>query len=243
MLVLVNEQSASASEFFAGTMKDYNRAIIVGRRTFGKATAQRVLPYRDPVARSPGYLNVTTALFYNLHGKSHQGTGVEPHIELPEFSPFVYRESDLPAVIEAPGIDKRLPYEKAPALPLESLQSRSEDRVDNSPGFRIVEQLMENLEPLTSMPESVSLDPAEFYNEMLPIRRALESGDSAGDYRVSAYEAYIQSFDLASQSVDPYAKQLYRERLEQLQGDPYLEEAYYILNDYIELMKNQGEKK
>ncbi len=237
LLVLVNEQSASASEFFAGTMKDYNRAIIVGRRTFGKATAQRLLPFRDPVVRSPAYLNITTGIFYNLHGRSHQGTGVVPHISLPEFSPFIYRESDLPAVLDAREIEKRLPYEKAPDLPLDQLRSLSEDRMDASEGFRIVASLMEDLEPLRSMPDSVSLDPEEFYVEMLPIRKALEAGDRAGNYTASAYKAYIQRFDLASQSVDPYAKQLYSERLEQLQGDPYLEESFYILSDYIQMIE------
>lgn len=240
LLVLVNEQSASASEFFAGTMKDYNRALIVGRRTFGKATAQRMLPFRDPAIGSPGYLNITTRIFYNLQGKSHQGVGVEPHIALPQYSPFVYREGDLPSVLEADDIEKRLPYEKGPELPLSELRDRSEDRVDDSDGFRIVRNLLENLEALGSMPESVTLEPDEFYEEMEPIRLALQAGMSAGDYRVSAFQASVQSYDRASQTVDPYTRNLYEERIKQLQGDPYLEEAFYILNDYIELTDKKG---
>ncbi|MCB1167743.1 MAG: carboxy terminal-processing peptidase, partial [Leptospiraceae bacterium] len=234
LLVLVNEQSASASEFFAGTMKDYNRALIVGRRTFGKATSQSLIPFPDQLVRGRAFLNVTTAVFYNLQGESHQGRGVEPHIALPAASPFVYRESDLPHVLDAGSIDKRIPFERLAELPVEELRDRSEDRVDSSPVFEMIDDLFDELEPLLSMPDSVSLTTEDFYEEMGPIRKALRQMNAAEEFNVSAYRASLQSFD--SGSADPYTKLLFEERLESLQKDPYLEESYYILTDYLQYL-------
>lgn len=240
LLVLVNEQSASASEFFAGTMKDYNRALIVGRRTFGKATSQRLIPFPDQLVRGRAFLNITTAIFYNLHGESHQGNGVEPHIALPAASPFVYRESDLPNVLDAGSIDKRLPYDRLAELPVEELRDRSQDRVDNSPVFELIDELFDELEPLLSMPDSISLTVDEFYEEMTPIRRALRQMNTAQEFTVSAYQASLQSFD--SGSADPYTKLLFQERLESLQKDPYLEESYNIMADYLKHLEDSGSR-
>ena len=47
LLVLVNGQSASASELLAASLQDYNRAIIAGTPTYGKATGQDILPLQD----------------------------------------------------------------------------------------------------------------------------------------------------------------------------------------------------
>jgi carboxyl-terminal processing protease len=53
LVVMVNGQSASASEILASTLQDYNRALIVGSPTFGKSTGQIILPL-DTVLRTPG---------------------------------------------------------------------------------------------------------------------------------------------------------------------------------------------
>jgi len=79
LTVLVNRSSASASEIFAGAMKDYHRALIVGNTTFGKGTVQSIqnLNY--------GKLKLTTAKFYRVSGDSTQNKGVEPDIHFPSY--------------------------------------------------------------------------------------------------------------------------------------------------------------
>ena len=75
--VLVDRYSASASEIFAGAIQDYRRGIVIGHRTFGKGTVQRL----DDL--SAGQIKITESKFYRVSGSSTQAKGIEPDIVLP----------------------------------------------------------------------------------------------------------------------------------------------------------------
>lgn len=75
--VLVNENSASASEIFAGAIKDYNYGTLIGTKTFGKGIVQTVFPLEDGDA-----IKLTTAKYYTPKGNYIHGVGIEPDIEL-----------------------------------------------------------------------------------------------------------------------------------------------------------------
>ena len=77
MIVLVNYGSASAAEIVAGALKDWNRAVILGVKTFGKGSVQSVIPLSDGSG-----LRLTTAKYYTPKGISIQNTGIEPDIEV-----------------------------------------------------------------------------------------------------------------------------------------------------------------
>jgi carboxyl-terminal processing protease len=78
IVVLINEGSASASEIVAAALQDNKRAIIMGKKSFGKGSVQTVLPLN----KNNGALRMTTALYYTPSGKSIQAHGVEPDIEV-----------------------------------------------------------------------------------------------------------------------------------------------------------------
>lgn len=75
---MMNRMSASASEIFAGAIKDYNRGIIVGSRSFGKGTVQELMKL------DKGRLKLTRAKFYRVSGESTQHLGILPDIQLPQ---------------------------------------------------------------------------------------------------------------------------------------------------------------
>ena len=92
LVLMVNGYSASASEMVAGTLQDYHRAVIVGTPTYGKATAQVVLPMDTTVdlqknftnIQSDSYLKITVSQLYRVNGTSAQATGVQPDVVLPD---------------------------------------------------------------------------------------------------------------------------------------------------------------
>jgi carboxyl-terminal processing protease len=87
MVVLTSRLSASASEIVANTLKDYNRAVIVGSdHTFGKGSVQQVVT----LAPGLGAVKVTVGMFFTPGGFSTQHRGVEADVPLP--SPFMTEE-------------------------------------------------------------------------------------------------------------------------------------------------------
>lgn len=75
--VLVNGNSASASEVFTGALKDYKAATIVGTVTFGKGIVQTIIPLSDGSA-----VKLTTAHYYTPNGTDIHGKGIAPDIEV-----------------------------------------------------------------------------------------------------------------------------------------------------------------
>lgn len=88
LVVICNRLSASASEIFAGVIKDYNRGIVVGdTTTHGKGTVQNVMPVgRQMFVFKPqdrGALKLTIQQFYRVNGDSTQNRGVRSDVVLP----------------------------------------------------------------------------------------------------------------------------------------------------------------
>lgn len=101
IVILTNENSASAAEIFASAMSERNAAITVGKKTYGKGTVQRVF-------RLPGNAgaNITVAKFYSPNGNAINKNGVTPQFEID--NPEIYKDifiDEIPA-----GKDAQLNY-------------------------------------------------------------------------------------------------------------------------------------
>ncbi|MFO0947630.1 MAG: S41 family peptidase [Planctomycetota bacterium] len=79
LVVLVDGESASASEIFASAVQDHGRGTVVGTNTFGKGSVQSIFPMQSAGTG----LRLTTARFYSPKGKALQGVGVKPDVEVP----------------------------------------------------------------------------------------------------------------------------------------------------------------
>ncbi len=94
LVVLVNGNSASASEILAGAIKDYDIGTLVGTTTFGKGIVQRVLPLTDGTA-----LKLTVSAYYTPKGNNIHGIGIEPDV-ICEFDADAYYEEAVDNQLE-----------------------------------------------------------------------------------------------------------------------------------------------
>ena len=78
LYVLVDHDSASASEILAGALQDHQRATIVGARTYGKGSVQSIFSLRS----APAGLKLTTAKFYSPRNRPYSEQGVQPDISI-----------------------------------------------------------------------------------------------------------------------------------------------------------------
>lgn len=79
IIILQNGNSASASEFFTNAMQDYHLALVVGTKSFGKASFQEIMPLDD---NQNQFIKLTIGKFYRVTGKSNQSSGIIPDIEI-----------------------------------------------------------------------------------------------------------------------------------------------------------------
>ena len=75
--VIINENSASASEVLAGAIRDHNKGTLVGTKSFGKGVVQSLIEFGDGSA-----FKLTTAKYYTPSGECIDGTGITPHVEV-----------------------------------------------------------------------------------------------------------------------------------------------------------------
>jgi len=96
LVVLVNDSSASASEIVAGAIQDNARGIIVGDRTFGKASVQTLF---NPLIGEGYYIKLTVARYYAPSGRTIQVQGIHPDFNVPPDvggeMPLGFREENL----------------------------------------------------------------------------------------------------------------------------------------------------
>ncbi len=88
LAILVNGNSASAAEIVAGALKDHNRALILGSRTFGKGSVQQI----SPIGNKMG-LKLTIAAYHTPNGISIHKKGINPHILLDDIDPELFKKA------------------------------------------------------------------------------------------------------------------------------------------------------
>ncbi len=241
LILLVNRNSASASELMAAVMQDYNRALIVGEHTFGKATFQKVIPvdahkssHLDPNRESKkGYLKLTTGAFYRVNGLSHQKSGVQVDIQIQNEYSKVLGEAKYETALELFAIDKKTYFKPLKELPIEELSSLSSARQKKSQSKR--------RQTDWSKEDKIPLNFEEFkdfYSDYLSLEtEALSDTLSKSEYafEVKSPESSLD-FDFLSASEKENRTLNYR----MIQSDLSIIEAYHIMLNYINLIEDEN---
>jgi len=239
LAILVNGYSASASELLAGTLQDYNRAVIIGSPTYGKATAQVVFPMDTTVTqeniaqiKTENYLKITVSKLYRITGATAQFKGVQPDIVLPDIlDAYITKEADVPCALRPNVINANKYYEAYPPLPLGTLTAAVQNEIDTSKYLNEVKKFITYSKQQKQDDITLSLK-AELTDSYSGI-----NDDGTLDQNVKSKKFTVQNnaYETARLQEDENAKELNEEFSQQLTVDTYVSIAY----DVLAKLKNQ----
>lgn len=229
LLVLVNGQSASASELLAASLQDYNRAIIAGTPTYGKATGQDIYPL-SAANSVDGFAKLTMMKLYRPTGKSAQQKGVQPQVLIPDiYGIGRQREEDERFALPADTVAAYKYFKPMKVLAAGSLQQKSDARVAASVKFKEGKELAQRINRReTAGTISLKWDDAE--KEV----KALTYADREKIFTQPSvlYKVRNNGTDqkLAAAFINTSINDFW---LKRLSADMYIEEAFQILSDFI----------
>lgn len=240
MTVLVNSNSASASEIFAAALQDYQRAVIIGgNSSFGKGTVQNFADldqifaanFNEGGVKPMGSVKLTIQKFYRINGGSTQRKGVIPDIIVPDMYKYIeYGEREY---------EFALPYDAIPTAnyepssngvkSMEKIQKSSADRISESEVFKLVDENAKRVERVSNETNySLNLEKYRAY-----IDKIENEADKYKDILKKHEELTIYTMDVdkAEFEKDEVQKEKITKWHEALQKDPYVEEAINVLGD------------
>lgn len=233
MVVLINGFSASASEFFANAIQDYNRGIIVGTKSLGKASMQRIFPLST---NNDEFLKLTLELFYRVTGKSNQYDGVTPDIEIPTlFDAQMPRESSSKTALKCDTLQEKLNFTSLPKEIYSQAISTSKSRILANSFTAEIDDLNNRITPF-------------FDNDLPPITLQFESvfdnvtkiNTLWKELKLATEKEYPIAIELTSddgvlQKKDAFLKTSTTERAKVVRQNYHILEAVNILYDIKQL--------
>jgi carboxyl-terminal processing protease len=235
LTIMVNENSASASEILAAAMQDYKRAAIIGTPTFGKGTVQRFIDLDDAFSSNSdemlGSLKITIQKFYRINGTTTQLVGVTPDIIMPDR--YRYLEFGEKENKYSLGSDKiqAVPYNISNnrELAIKNAIINSSKRISGSVLFAEIEQLARKIERQNKKTR-FTLNLEEYRKEM----KQLETDNKKYEEMIKA----IQTFTIVNASdddkqigSDEIKKKIKADWNKSFEKDIYIQEAVNVLKD------------
>lgn len=235
LVVLVNSNSASASEILAAAMQDYKRAVIVGSPTYGKGTVQQffelddALPAQFNSFKPFGALKLTTQKFYRINGGTTQLRGVTPDVILPDAYSFLElgeKEQDYPLPFDEIAPAKYKPWKNG-AVNLQQIQANSKARVAQNNSFALIKESAERLKKQADKTErSLQL---EQYKAEQAQAEAITKRYEAAQKEIPVLDVARLQQDLQALAGDTAKVVRNKEFMKSLKQDVYLEEAVAII--------------
>jgi len=256
LLFLVNGQSASAAELLPGALQDYNRAIIVGGQTYGKATAQVVIPadtnqiekallgMKTEDKPKNGFIKVTIGRIYLPTGRTIQCSGVIPDIILPDlYDSLNIREKDQPYCIQPDSIKKALYFSPLDELPIKQISERSKLRVEKNIKFNNNQKFSGYYHSINESSRNIPLDWAPYVKLKKSDKTIFTFLNLSGESdSLNIFVPENISYDKDRVNTTEERKESNEEWFETLRSDIYINESYLILKDYLEILNSKTNK-
>ena len=231
MVVLVNGLSASSSEFFAGVMQDYGRAVIAGSSTLGKASMQTILPLYD-TPDNQDFIKVTINKFYRVTGKSAQYDGVKPDVEIPAlFDGLMPRESTLDTALKNDSLEVNTKFRKINSPAMQHAISLANERTANNKDFAMITDINAKVDAMYNAerpPLAVTFDSVydDVHKTDMLWGEITLINEGEHDLRVSSPQSTINEIG----DIDFY-KSLDEHKIKSIKTDPLIPEAVNIIRD------------
>jgi carboxyl-terminal processing protease len=236
IVLLINGNSASASEFFAASMQDYNRAIIIGSKSLGKASMQTILPLDEN--NQQDFVKLTIEKFYRITGDSHQIKGIIPDIALPVlFDSIIPREISFKTALKYDVIATKARFNPFSKTYFSKIVELSNSRVKTASRFNEISLANEQINALyNNLKKPTRLIFKDVFNDTHEIdslwKKVKKIVDSESNSTISN-----NSYDLEKLKFDVFQQEINRYKIKEVKNNPYLEEAIAIINDYKNLNK------
>jgi carboxyl-terminal processing protease len=238
LTVMVNSNSASASEIMAAAIQDYHRGVIVGTSpsTFGKGTVQRFydldeyLPPQYANIKPLGSVKITMQKFYRINGGATQLKGVIPDIVLPD--PYYLldqgeKEQDYPMTWDEIASAKYTPVK--PSYSLNKLKTNSEARLKSNPGFAILNDAAKRFKKQKDN-TMVSLNFDVYMKEQKEYKAEVKKMESL-DKEIPGLEVATLKADAAAVAGDTLKLAKQKIFYKSIKKDIYLNETIAIMDD------------
>lgn len=235
LVILVNGYSASASELLAGALQDYNRAVIIGSPTYGKATMQVVLPMDTTVTsenfmqrNTENYLKLTVSKLYRITGATAQFKGVQPDIVLPDIlDAYITKEADEPNALRPTVIGANKYYTPYAPLPIKALAESVQTEIDTGKYFNAVKNIIAySKQKKTAKDISLNLKDA-----LADIDQDVKDDGNIIDSATVSKKFTVQNnqYEMVRIQADSNLKELNEEFIHQVAADAYINIAYSVL--------------
>ncbi|MGJ8593812.1 MAG: S41 family peptidase [Aquaticitalea sp.] len=233
IIILMNNYSASASEFLASALQDYGRAVIVGSPSHGKSSAQMILPLSED--ESLGFSKITFEKFYRISGLSHQSLGVIPDVVLPSiYDNFKTNERYQKFALTNDSVEVSMSYKMIKSLPLQLLSDRSSKRVFENTSFKAIKRINAiMLKDYVDKNSQYPLTLDNIYTDLNTYNELWKTFHAEMDAQTSNIKTRntISTDDILQYNEEDL--QMNALMLEAIANDIYIEEAYSILLDLI----------
>jgi carboxyl-terminal processing protease len=237
LVVLVNANSASASEILAAAMQDYKRAVIVGSPTYGKGTVQQffeldeALPAQFDPYKPFGALKLTTQKFYRINGGTTQLRGVTPDVVLPDayhYLEFGEKEQEYPLPFDEISPARYSPWTNS-KLNISKVQANSKNRIAQNKSFNLIEESATRLKKQSDTTVR-SLNLQKYLAEERKAEEAAKRFEEAKKAIPVLDVARLQQ-DLQALGNDTAKVARNKEFVKSLKQDVYVEEAVAIIQN------------
>lgn len=230
LVVLINGNSASASEFFTAAMQDYNRAVVVGSSSLGKASMQTILPLDE--TKQDEFAKVTIQKFYRITGGSAQIAGIQPDVNVPVlFDSIVERERQYDTALQRDTLVSKARFRPFDRKTLERAIRNSQARVSANPVFGEIEALNNEINQLYGRKKPPL--PMTFDDVFREIHSVDPTWKKVKDLiaRPTGCRITNNRTDLLRMQQNDGQLELNAAKMKDAQTNPYLEEAIAIIAD------------